>query len=187
MLEAFDLTGSLRDAAELAGCSHHTVAKHVAARDAGMLSDQAAPRPMLIDEFLPKVEEWMEHSRGKIRADVAHDKLLGLGFQGSERTSRRAVATVRKSFKAGHIRVHRPWVTEPGMWLQYDFGDGPVIDGVKTILFCAWVAWSRFRVVLALRDKTMPSVFAALDVTMRRIGGVPTYVLTDNEKTVNRR
>lgn len=184
MLEAFDLTGSLRDAAELAGCSHHTVAKHVAARDAGQLSDQPAARPMLIDEFLPKLEEWMEHSKGKIRADVAHEKLLALGFQGSERTTRRAVATVRSAFKAGRIRVHRPWVTEPGMWLQYDFGDGPVIDGVKTILFCAWVAWSRFRVVLALRDKTMPSVFAALDVSMRRIGGVPTYVLTDNEKTV---
>jgi transposase len=184
MLEAFDLTGSLRDAAELAGCSHHTVAKHVAARDAGRLTDQPAARPLLIDEFLPKLEEWMEHSKGKIRADVAHEKLLGLGYQGSERTTRRAVAVVRSAFTSGRIRVHRPWVTEPGMWLQYDFGDGPVIDGVRTVLFCGWLAWSRFRVVLALRDKTMPSVFAALDVTLRRVGGVPTYVLTDNEKTV---
>ncbi len=184
MLEAFDLTGSLRDAAELAGCSHHTVAKHVAARDAGRLTDQPAARALLIDEFLPKLEEWMEHSKGKIRADVAHDKLLALGYQGSERTTRRAVASVRSAFTSGRIRVHRPWVTEPGMWLQYDFGDGPVIDGVRTVLFCAWLAWSRFRVVLALRDKTMPSVFASLDVTLRRVGGVPTYVLTDNEKTV---
>jgi hypothetical protein len=70
------------------------------------------------------------------------------------------------------------------MWLQYDFGDGPVIDGVKTTLFCAWLAWSRFRVVLAIRDKTAPSVMAALDVTLRRLGGAPTYLLTDNEKTV---
>lgn len=38
--------------------------------------------------------------------------------------------------------------------------------------------------VLPLRDKTIPSVFAALDVTFRRLGGVPTYVLTDNEKSV---
>jgi transposase len=184
MLEAFDLTGSFRDAGELAACSHHTVAKAVAARDAGLLTDVAAARPMLIDEFLPKVEEWMEHSLGKIRADVAHDKLVALGFAGSERTSRRAVAAVRVAFKSGRVRVHRPWVTEPGMWLQYDFGDGPVVDGTKTVLFCAWLAWSRFRVVLALRDKTMPSVFAALDVTLRRLGGAPTYVLTDNEKTV---
>ena len=47
------------------------------------------------------------------------------------------------------------------------------------MLFCAWLAWSSFRVVLALRDKTAPSVFAALDVTLRRLGGAPTYVLTD--------
>ena len=38
--------------------------------------------------------------------------------------------------------------------------------------------------VLAIRDKTAPSVIAALDVTLRRIGGAPTYLLTDNEKTV---
>ena len=184
ILEAFDLTGSFRAAGELAGCSHHTVAGHVAAREAGGLSDPPAARPQLIDEFLPKLEEWMEHSRGRIRADKAHEKLLALGFQGSERTTRRAVAEARRAFKAGRVRVHRPWVTEPGMWLQYDFGDGPRIDGVKTVLFCAWLAWSRFRVVLALRDKTAPSVFAALDVTLRRLGGAPTYVLTDNEKTV---
>lgn len=184
MLEVFDLTGSLRDAAELAGCSHHTVARYVAAREAGGLSDGPVARPQLIDEFLPKVEEWMEHSKGKIRADKAHDKLLALGYLGSQRTTRRAVARVRKAFKAGRVRVHRPWVTEPGMWLQYDFGDGPVIDGTKTTLFCAWLAWCRFRVVLAILDKTAPSVFAALDVTLRRLGGAPTYVLTDNEKTV---
>ena len=44
------------------------------------------------DEFLPKIEEWMERSKGKIRADVAHEKLAALGYQGSERTTRRAVA-----------------------------------------------------------------------------------------------
>jgi hypothetical protein len=179
ILEAYDLTGSLRDAAELAGCSHHTVAAHVAARDAGGHAGQPGVRPQLIDEYLAKVEEWVEQSSGKIRADKAHDKLLALGYDGSERTTRRAVAVVKKDYRSGRVRVHRPWVTEPGMWLQYDFGDGPVIEGVKTTLFCAWLAWSRFRVVLAIRDKTMPSVFAALDVTMRRLGGAPTYVLTD--------
>jgi hypothetical protein len=184
ILEAYDLTGSYRDAAELAGCSHHTVARYVAARDAGRGVDQPAARPQLVDEFLPKLEEWMEHSKGKVRADVAHEKLLALGYAGSERTTRRAVAGVRTAYKAGRVRVHRPWVTEPGMWLQYDFGDGPLIGGVKTILFCAWLAWSRFRVVLPILDKSMPSVFAALDVTLRKVGGAPTYLLTDNEKTV---
>lgn len=184
MLEAFDLTGSLRDAAELAGVSHHTVGRYVAAREAGALSERAAARARLVDEFLPKLEEWIERSQGRLRADRAHEKLVVLGFTGSERTTRRAVAAVKKDYRLGRVRVHRPWVSEPGMWLQYDFGDGPVIDGVKTTLFVAWLAWSRFRVVLAIRDKTAPSVMAALDVTLRRLGGVPTYVLTDNEKTV---
>jgi len=184
MLEAFDLTGSLRDAGELSGVSHHTVGRYVAAREAGALSDRPAARPQLIDEFLPKVEEWIERSNGKLRADVAHDKLVAAGYTGSERTTRRAVAAVKGDYRLGRVRVHRPWVTEPGMWLQYDFGDGPLIDGVKTTLFVAWLAWSRFRVVLPIRDKTAPSVMAALDVTLRRIGGAPTYLLTDNEKTV---
>ena len=35
ILAAYDLTGALRAAPELTGCSHHTVARHVAARDAG--------------------------------------------------------------------------------------------------------------------------------------------------------
>jgi hypothetical protein len=70
------------------------------------------------------------------------------------------------------------------MWAQYDFGDGPRIGGTAVILFCLWLAWSRFRVVLPLLDKSQPSVLAAADVALRRLGGVPTYLLTDNEKTV---
>ena len=65
------------------------------------------------------------------------------------------------------------------MWFQYDFGDGPRVNGVGTQLFCAWLAWCRFRVVLALLDKTLPSVMAAIDQTLRLFAGVPTYALTD--------
>ena len=97
-LDAFDLTGSLRDAGELAGVSHHTVARYDAVRDRG-LAARGVTRPMLIDEFLPKVEEWIDRSNGKARADVAHDKLVAVGFTGSERTTRRAVAAVKKNYR----------------------------------------------------------------------------------------
>jgi hypothetical protein len=116
MLEAFDLTGSLRDAGELSGVSHHTVARYVAVRESGLAAREVT-RPQLIDEFLPKVEEWIDRSNGKLRADKAHEKLLALGFVGSERTTRRAVAAVKRNYRLGRVRVHRPWVTEPGMWL----------------------------------------------------------------------
>jgi transposase len=185
ILEGFDLTASYRDAAELAGCSPNTVAHWVAHRDAGTLvPGQAARRPSVIDEFLPKLEELVERSKGKIRADVAHDKITAMGFAGSERTTRRAVAEIKKAWQVGRRRVHRPWVPEPGMWAQYDFGDGPRIGGTATILFCFWLAWCRFRVVVPLLDKSGPSVFAAIDTALRAVGGVPTYLLTDNERTV---
>ena len=122
ILEAYDLTGSLRGAAVLAGCDHKTVAHYVALREAGAGPDERAARPMLIDEFLGKVEEWMDRSQGKVRADVVHDKLVAMGFAGSERTTRRAVAAARRRWWSGHRRVFRPWVPEPGLWTGVRLG-----------------------------------------------------------------
>jgi transposase len=186
ILEAYDLTRSLRDAAELAGCSHHTVESHVTRRDAGRLLAPAEQpvRSRLIDPFLPKVEEWVDRSQGRIRADVVFEKLGSLGFEGSERTVRRAVAEVKANWRAGRRRVYRPWIAEPGMWAQWDWGHGPVVGGRQTYLWCAWLAWCRLRVVIPTWDKTLPTVIGCLDSAMRRFGGAPTYWLTDNEKTV---
>ena len=106
ILEAYDLTGSFRDAAELAGCSHHTVASLVAARERGQLTPgRAGRREMLADPYREKLEEWVDHSRGKVRADVAHDKLIALGYTGSERTTRRAVAEAKTAYRAGRRRT----------------------------------------------------------------------------------
>lgn len=63
ILDAYDLTGSLRATAELTGCSHHTVAKHVQARDAGRPIGEPAARGRVTDPFLPKIEEWVETRR----------------------------------------------------------------------------------------------------------------------------
>jgi transposase len=187
VLEAYDLTKSLRAAAQLTGVDHHTVARYVAARACGAAFEEAAERPTKSDGFADKVADWVDRSSGKVRADVVHDRLVAMGYTGSERTTRRVVATLKATYRHDHHRVYRPWIPEPGLWLQYDFGDGPVLDGAKTVLFCAWLAWSRFRVIIALHDRTMPSVVAALDTTFRLIGGASTYVLTDNEKTVTER
>jgi transposase len=118
ILEAFDLTASFRDAAELAGCSHHTVAAWVAKREAGRLpiAGEVQRRERKIDPYLPKVEEWVERSRGKIRADVVFRRLRQMGFTGSERTVRRAVGEAKRQFGRGNHRVYRPWIPEPGMW-----------------------------------------------------------------------
>ena len=155
----------------------------------GQAGDGPVPRPKLIDPFLGKVEEWVDRSEGKVRADMVHERLAAMGFTGNERTTRRAVAAAKARWRAGHRRTYRPWITEPGLWLQWDWGAGPPVPGPDgtpraTLLFCAWLAWSRFRVVLPVWDRTLPTLIACLDATLRRIGGVPVYALTDNEKTV---
>jgi transposase len=185
ILEAYDLTGTLRGAAALAGCDHKTVARLVAARDAagGGLPVRARSRP-LVDPFSEKIDELVDRSRARIRADKAHGVLVAMGFEGSYRTTRRAVAEAKRRWRQRHGRRTRPWIPQPGLWLQWDYGEGPEVQDVRAVLFCAWLAWSRFRVVVPLRDKTLPSVVIGLDRTLRLVGGVPTYALTDNEKTV---
>lgn len=184
ILAAYDLTQSYRDAAELVGCAPNTVARYVLARDAGGPRTTPAHRDQLIDPFREKIEEWVDASHGRVRADVAQRKLEAMGYDGSERTTRRAVAEAKAVYRAGHRRRFRPWLPEPGLWFQWDYGDGPLVEGYKTSLFCAWLAWSKYRVVLPIRDKTLPTVIACIDVTLRRFGGVPTYGLSDNEKTL---
>ena len=139
------------------------------------VSVRARPR---VEAFAEKIEEWVERSRGKVRADVAHQRLVAMGYVGSERTTRRAVARAKRAWRQQHGRRTRPWVTEPGLWMQWDYGEGPKVAGRSTVLFCAWLAWSRFRVVVPLWDRTMASVVMALDRALRAFGGAPTYALT---------
>lgn len=185
ILEAYDVTGSLRGAAALTGCDHKTVARLVAARDAagGGLPVRARQRP-LVDPFAGKIDELIDRSRAQIRADKAHKVLVAMGYQWSYRTTRRAVAEAKRRWRTKHGRRTRPWIAQPGLWLQWDYGEGPEVAGSRAVLFCAWLAWSRFRVVVPLRDKTLASVVIGLDRALRMIDGVPTYALTDNEKTV---
>lgn len=187
ILEAYDLAGSLRGAAKLAGCDHKTVAHWVRQRElaAGLVPMTARARPAMAATFIDKIDELVERSGGRIRADVAHDKLAAIGYEGSERTTRRWVAEAKRRYRREHGRRTRPWIPEPGLWMQWDYGDGPVIGERRVVLFCAWLAWSRFRVVVPLWDKSLPSVVIGLDRAFRYFDGVPTYALTDNEKTVS--
>ena len=189
ILEAFDKTGCAHSAAALAGCDPKTVRRLVARREAGLGADALIVRPRLVDGFTGVVEQLVAGSEGVIRADVAHEKLMACGYVGSERTTRRAVAAANAGWRADHARSNRPWITLPGMWCQFDWGDGPKVRDLNgrlrsTVLFVAWVAWSRFRVVIPCWDQTSESLATCLDSMFRLVGGVTDYVLTDNAKTV---
>jgi hypothetical protein len=151
--EAFDRTRCAHSAAHLAGVDEKTVTRYVTLRDSGHDPFQRSRRARLIDPFLDKIEEMVEDSQARVRAQ----RLVTMGFSGTDRSTRRAVAESKAAFKAGHRRKYRPWVPEPGMWLQFVWGEGPRVGGRRTQLFCAWLSWSRFRVVLPSWDQTLGS------------------------------
>lgn len=178
ILEAFDLTRCAHSAADLAGCDAKTVARYVRARDTG--ADPHAPvrRPMLVDRYRDKIEELVERSAGRVRADIVHERLGALDpeqpYTASERTTRRAVRRAKAAYRAGHRRTYRPWVTEPGMWLQFDWGQGPLIEGRPTLLFCAWLARVRISLESDHPFRSNPiSCFGVFDHPAVRLPGRP--------------
>jgi len=130
ILEAYDLAGTLRGAAQLAGCDHKTVAHWVAQREQGLVPKVERKRPAMETDFMRKVDELVTRSSGRIRADVAHGKLVALGYLGSPRTTRRWVAEAKRRWRREHGRITRPWTPEPGLWAQFDYGD---VAGVEQV------------------------------------------------------
>ena len=115
ILEAYDLTGSFRQAAVLVGCDHKTVAHWVAVREAtgGAPPRRARHRRPVADE-VSEDRGAVDRSRGQIRADQAHSKLVAMGYEGSECTTRRAVAEAKRRWRQKHGRRTRPDIRSPG-------------------------------------------------------------------------
>jgi len=82
---------ALVPAAVPAGCDHETGAHWVAVREAtgGAPQARAQQHRALVGPFQEKIDELIDRSRGRIRADQAHSKLVAMGYQASERTTRR--------------------------------------------------------------------------------------------------
>ncbi|MFZ2059162.1 MAG: hypothetical protein WAV54_17315 [Acidimicrobiales bacterium] len=148
ILEAFDLTGSYRDTTELAGCSPHTVARYVEARDEGRLSCAPARRDQLIDPYLVELEEWVETSHAKVRVEVVHDKLRALGYEGSERTTRRVVAVANRSPSSRPRQA--PWSRS---FAARATGSGIPTPSPRTAPTSGWRTWRASRLPSSqLRD-----------------------------------
>jgi hypothetical protein len=70
---------------------------------------------------MANAEQMVDLSQCQVRADVVHERLVARGFAGDERSTRRTVTELKQSWRDGHRRKYRPWVPEPGMWLQFDW------------------------------------------------------------------
>ena len=63
--------------------------------------------------------------------------------------------------------------------MQWDYGDGPSVQGRATTLFCAWLAWSASG-RLALWERRCPSVVSASTGRCAR-SGIADLRLTERE------
>ncbi len=190
ILEAYDLFGSYNEAARAVMCSPNTVKSLVVKRKNGILSNRGrnvGHPTKLTDVHKALISELVEKSEAQIRANVVHQRLLPLGYCGDERSTRRAVARFKTKWKLANQRVFWPWIPEPSKWAQYDFSDGPAVNGTKTTLFHYYLPFSRFRMTQRIEDQSLPNVFMALDACFRETGGCPSHLLTDNAKTATQR
>jgi hypothetical protein len=96
---------------------------------------------------LDKIEELVERSKGDMRADKVHDKLTVMGYGDPSARAGARSQPPKAPTGAGTSASSARGPRTPGLWFQWDWGAGPLIWERKTQLWCAWLAWSRFRVI----------------------------------------
>src|SRR5204863_9570666 len=94
---------------------------------------------------------------GRISAKRLLPEARAAGYAGSARNFRRLVADAKVQWRRANPRGRRPAVSAPGETLMIDWG---VLDGVH--VFCAVLAWSRFRFVRFAADEQASTTLGLL-------------------------
>jgi transposase len=173
VLAAYRDVGTYRGAAVVCGTTHKTVKKIIEAHQRG----ERPPRKRRCRNFDPVsdlVAERVAKSAGRISAKRLLPVAQAAGYEGSARNFRRLVAQVKAEWRRGHHRGRRPGVWTPGETLIIDWG---VEAGLH--VFCAVLAWSRFRFVRFATDERAATTFGLLAECFEQLGGVPKTVLGD--------
>ncbi len=176
MNAAFQEVGSYRAAAAICGTTDKTVKRAVAKARAAEATPPGAE--VLVahnyDDVSAIIAKRVERTDGRISAKRLLPVVRAAGYEGSARNLRRAVAEAKDKWRVDHHRGRRPGVWAPGDVLVFDWGEiGPLF------VFCAVLAWSRFRFVTFADNLGAQSTMAALAECMETIGAVPKTLLTD--------
>jgi transposase len=172
--------GSYRSAGEICGVDPKTVKRVVAAHEAGELEEETACRrrevPKNTDVVRDLVAKRVKDRKARITAKRLLPEARAAGYGGSDRNFRRLVAAEKKAWRTQNGRQRRPAVWVPGETLVIDWG---AIPGTGIKVFCAVLAWSRFRFVRFARDETAATTLSMLAECFEMLGGVPVKVLAD--------
>jgi len=174
VISAYREVGSYRGAAAICGTTHKTVKRIVEAHNVGGIGVVKAPRGRNYDEVADLVAKRVKDTSGRISAKRLLPAARAAGYEGSARNFRRLVADAKVAWRRGNPRGRRPGVWAPGETLIIDWG---VLDGVH--VFCAVLAWSRFRFVRFAGDEKATTTLGFLAECFEELGGVPKVVLAD--------
>ena len=173
VIAAYRDVGSYRGAAQICGTTHKTVRRIIEAHEAGQRPGRQV-RGRNFDQVRDLVVQRVEKTSGRVSAKRLLPQARAAGYAGSARNFRRLVAEVKATWRQGHHRGRRPGVWAPGETLIIDWG---VEAGLH--VFCAVLAWSRFRFVRFAADEKAATTFALLAECFETLGGVPKTVLAD--------
>ena len=113
----------------------------------GGLAAPRWPSPTTTTTWAPSSPSGWNGPTGGSRPSGCCPVVRAAGYAGSARNLRRAVAEAKAKWRVDHHRGRRPGVWAPGDVLVFDWGEiGPLF------VFCAVLAWSRFRFVLLRRQ-----------------------------------
>jgi transposase len=177
IIAAYREAGTYRGAASIAGTTHKTVKRVMARHEAGGGTPPRAPRAPRghnYDGVAALVAERVEKTSGRISAKRLLPAARAAGYGGSDRNFRRLVASAKQAWRRDHHRGRRPAVWSPGEHLVIDWG---TLAGLH--VFCAVLAWSRFRFVRFAADERAGTTLGMLAECFEVLGGVPGKVLAD--------
>jgi transposase len=174
ILAAYREVGSYRGAAAICGTTHKTVRRVVERHNAGGSAPQRSDRGHNYEVVRDLVTARVAKSYGRISAKRLLPAARAVGYAGSARNFRRLVAEVKAAWRAGHHRGRRPAVWTPGDTLAIDWGTRGRLH-----VFCAVLAWSRFRFVRFAADEKAATTLRLLAECFEALGGVPRTVLAD--------
>lgn len=174
MNAAYREVGTYRGAAEICGTTPKTVKRAVLAETADEEAEPESERGHNYDVVADLVAERVEKTKAKITAKRLLPLARAQGYEGSARNFRRLVAQEKAKWRRANHRGRRPGVWAPGDMLVVDWGEiGPLS------VFCAVVAWSRWRFVCFADNQRAETTMACLAQCFEAMGGVPATVLTD--------
>ncbi|TAL07570.1 MAG: IS21 family transposase [Chloroflexota bacterium] len=175
IINAYRELGSYRAAAQVCGTTDKTVKRVVERQEAGApLTRRPRALRRNTDEVVAVIEGKVKATDGKITAKRLLPAALAAGYQGSARNLRRAVAQVKAGWRRER-RSYRPWVPACGQHLVIDWGE--TVGGLR--MFCAVLAWSRYRFVRFASDQTRATTLRLLAECFEELGAVPAVVLAD--------